>query len=241
MNIHVGDKIRALKNIGELHVGMELVVDEVDDDVIRFSRVFSNGSGEGYCSMDEFHEFFEVVNDRYDGCKISCHGVTLTPTDSIIQLVQATDELPFNVGDRFVIQNRGYGAVTLTDLTDTKSWTVAEDLINKYFDRVVQHEDEDEDEDYNEDKIELPDKIDQEHIDAVLEASEIHYVKMFNRLLVAACKLPNGAMITASYGASSPETYDFEAAKNHCMKQLSAHIWNLETYALLNCHYNCAE
>lgn len=231
MNIHVGDKIRALKNIGELHVGMELVVDEVDDDMIRFSRVFSNGSGEGYCSMDEFPEFFEIVNEKCDGCNsCDCHGFAV---DDVIQVAQETDELPFAIGEQFTIADKGYGAVTLVDMDDTKSWTVSNDLINKYFDIVV--------EDGNKNEDDLPDKVYQEHVDEILSDSEIHYFRVFDRLLVAACKLPNGAMITASYGVSSSDEYDYAVAKHECVNQLSAQIWNLETYSLLNCHYNCTE
>lgn len=234
-NLNVGDKIELVNPMGGFRaVGTVCDVTSVQNDVVSFTCDLPNGCGQGCLSMDEFDHYFKKVETEtcngHDSRVSDGHGFC---EDDVVELIKECDELPFDIGDRMIVQNIGHGAVMLTDMEDVHRYLVSDDLLVKHFNVI--HED-----DYEDDE-ELPAVVTNDHVLRIMNRSKREYITMFNQVVLAACKLPNGVILNAAYGFRTPEEFDFARGRDECNKQFEDKIWKFETYSMMNCHYNCAE
>lgn len=103
-------------------------------------------------------------------------------------------------------------------------------------------------------KYEEPKKaptITQEHIDDILEHSEIDVETVFDKCTctIVKCQLPNGFVIVESSACVSPENYDEDMRIDICLERIKNKVWELERYRLLQeiyesmnteeCPYDC--
>jgi hypothetical protein len=73
-------------------------------------------------------------------------------------------------------------------------------------------------------------KITQEYIQNLIKESEFQVTKMFDKVTVVACKLPNGFIITESSGCVDPADYNEELGVYICKKRIENRLYELEGY-----------
>lgn len=93
--------------------------------------------------------------------------------------------------------------------------------------------------------------ITQEHIDDILEHSEIDVETVFDKCTIVKCQLPNGFVIVESSACVSPENYDEDMGIDICLERIKNKVWELEGYRLQcelyesmnteECPYDCNE
>lgn len=74
--------------------------------------------------------------------------------------------------------------------------------------------------------------VTQEHINTLIEHSEIKVQTVFDKVTIVTCKLPNGFVITEASGAVDPANYDEEIGRKICMERIENKLWELEGYVL---------
>lgn len=74
--------------------------------------------------------------------------------------------------------------------------------------------------------------VKKEHVEHLLNESEIMVATVFDKVTVVSVKLPNGFVITESSGAVSKENYDEEIGKEISLKKIEDKVWELEGYLL---------
>lgn len=84
-------------------------------------------------------------------------------------------------------------------------------------------------------------RVKQEEIDAILDASEITAEDKFDCMTVVYCKLPNGFILTESSACIDPANYDVEVGVNICMKRIESKLWQLEGYRKMCENYENAQ
>lgn len=77
-------------------------------------------------------------------------------------------------------------------------------------------------------------KITPEHVQNILDNSEIDVKTIFDKVTVVTCKLPNGFVLVESSGAVDKKNYNLEMGKEVCLKKITDEIWKLEGYSLAN-------
>lgn len=80
-------------------------------------------------------------------------------------------------------------------------------------------------------------KITQDHIDRIMEASEVQVKTIYGKCTVVSIQLPNGFIITESSACVDPANYDMEMGKAICLERIENKIWELEGYVLQNAEY----
>ena len=77
-------------------------------------------------------------------------------------------------------------------------------------------------------------RVTQEQIDGILkdDAEYIIQHRVFDKLTLVICKLPNGYVLVGSSGCIDPENYDAELGESICRKQIEDQLWKLEGYYL---------
>lgn len=78
----------------------------------------------------------------------------------------------------------------------------------------------------------MANRVKKEHVERLLNESEIMAVTAFDKVTVVSVKLPNGFVITESSGVVSKENYDEEIGKEISLKKIKDKIWELEGYLL---------
>lgn len=74
--------------------------------------------------------------------------------------------------------------------------------------------------------------VQKEHVEHLLNESEVMVATVFDKVTVVSVKLPNGFVITESSGAVSKENYDEKIGKEISLKKIEDRIWELEGYLL---------
>lgn len=74
--------------------------------------------------------------------------------------------------------------------------------------------------------------VKKEHVEHLLNESEIMIATVFDKVTVVSVELPNGFVITESSGAVSKENYDEEIGKEISLKKIEDKVWELEGYLL---------
>lgn len=74
--------------------------------------------------------------------------------------------------------------------------------------------------------------VTQEHIDAIIEASDVAVTTAYDKCTVVNVKLPNGFVITESSACVDPRNYDKEMGIEICMEKIKNKLWELEGYKL---------
>lgn len=74
--------------------------------------------------------------------------------------------------------------------------------------------------------------VKKEHVEHLLNESEVMVSTVFDKVTVVAVKLPNGFVIIESSGAVSKENYDEEIGKEISLEKIEDRIWELEGYLL---------
>lgn len=75
-------------------------------------------------------------------------------------------------------------------------------------------------------------KVTEEQINAIMEASEIKAETQFEKVTVVTCKLPNGFVIVEASGAVDKKNYSFSLGKEICLNKIKDKIWAFEGYKL---------
>lgn len=74
--------------------------------------------------------------------------------------------------------------------------------------------------------------VTQEHVDNIIERSEITFAHYEPKTLVCMATLPNGFVIVTDASCIDPLNYDEQIGKDICLERLSNRIWELEAYVL---------
>ena len=80
----------------------------------------------------------------------------------------------------------------------------------------------------------MKNKITQEDIKAILDASKFEAVKIGEKTTVVCCTLPNGFVICESSSCVDPVNYDQKLGEQICKERIANKVWELEGYVLQN-------
>lgn len=151
-------------------------------------------------------------------------------TGNVVKMVKTEKWLePMKVGNEYVIQDIKYGVATLYSDNDEKYYSVADNILEKYFTKVeIVEEDVEEAVDY---------------IDMLLADSQFNFTKVFDKCMIVACKLPNGFVIVESSSCIDPEDYDEDIGIDICLSRIKMRIAEMEAYVsheeMIDCDCEC--
>lgn len=77
-----------------------------------------------------------------------------------------------------------------------------------------------------------PASITYERVQALLEASDWHDMKLGRKTTVVVCTLPSGFEIVGSASCVDPAAYDHDLGVSIAMRRVRERVWELEGYAL---------
>ena len=83
-------------------------------------------------------------------------------------------------------------------------------------------------------------KINNHHVENILDRSEVSVIKAFDKCTIVACKLPNGFVIVESSSCIDPKNYNSKIGIENCMKRIKNKIYELEGYKMQD-EYYCEE
>jgi hypothetical protein len=170
---------------------------------------FTCGLGRGGCSADEIEKYFEKVESEKEMLAFN--------NGDVVEMVKTENWLaPMEVGDTYRIHDTKYGVITLYSEKTEKYYGVSNEVLQKYFKKVVKV-----------DKIE--EAVD--YIDTLLENSQLNISKVFDKCTVVACKLPNGFVIVESSSCVNPNDYNEDIGVSNCLNRIKGRIAEMEAYA----------
>lgn len=76
--------------------------------------------------------------------------------------------------------------------------------------------------------------VTQEHIDAIVEDSELFVTSVYGKTVIVACKLPNGFVIVEASSCVDPANFDLRTGRDICIDRIKDRLWELEGYLLQN-------
>lgn len=74
--------------------------------------------------------------------------------------------------------------------------------------------------------------VTEEHLEALIEASTLSYIKMGDKTVVCHAILPSKFEVIVSAACVSPENFSMDIGKNLCLERLKSKLWELEGYRL---------
>lgn len=78
----------------------------------------------------------------------------------------------------------------------------------------------------------MKNKVTQEDIDALLDASETQEYVFWEKELVVSYKLPSGFTIAGRAGLIDPKDFDINTGRKICRENAAHQLWQLEGYRL---------
>ncbi len=78
----------------------------------------------------------------------------------------------------------------------------------------------------------MKNRITQADIDKIIASSKFEVRTIFDKVTLAACRLPSGFVLTESSGAVDIANYDEEQGKRICLQKIESQLWKLEGYRL---------
>ena len=74
--------------------------------------------------------------------------------------------------------------------------------------------------------------ITQEHIDKIIDKTEVQIMTVYDKCTVVTAKLPNGFVIVESSACVDKANYNEEMGAQICVERIINKIWELEGYKL---------
>ena len=144
----------------------------------------------------------------------------------IVKMVKTETWLtPMDIGDEFVVQEIDYGVATIYSDINERCYYLAQDTLEKYFEKIVIKPNEVNDEDYD-------------YIEDMINHSRIAISKVFNKCTIVACQLPNGFVIVESSACIEPKDYDEAIGVEACLNRIKNRVREMEAYAIHDECYN---